>query len=195
MVIGNSINGRIIHFQVFYYLCEFLTGRLTAGFVPDTGNTKLDIIPVDYVARGIYLASNDTSTAGQIMHLCSGPTNSIELARLSKFVRDYWTSLGGRLPRLKTLKPSTFRRMVGLASPVTPRRLRRSLRTLPFFLDYLDEDQSFDNTGTQAFLSSRGLLLPRVEDYLEHVLDYYRTRQDVPESPPASKERHAAVLT
>ena len=195
MVIGNSINGRIIHFQVFYYLCEFLTGRLTAGFVPDAGNTKLDIIPVDYVGRGIYLASNDTSTAGKILHLCSGPTHSIELERLSKFVRDYWISKCRRLPRLKRLKPGTFRRLVDVASPVSPRRLRRSLRTLPFFLDYLDQDQSFDNTRTQTYLSSRGLLLPRIEDYLDHVLDYYRTRQNTAESPSVRSKRHAAVLT
>ncbi len=47
MVVGRSDTGRIIRFQVFYYLCDFLSGAKTWGFVPDTGEATLDIIPVD----------------------------------------------------------------------------------------------------------------------------------------------------
>ena len=42
MVVGDSQTGKVIHFQVFYHLCEFLSGRRTLGIVPDTGDAALD---------------------------------------------------------------------------------------------------------------------------------------------------------
>ncbi len=41
MVVGDSGSGRIIHFQVFYHLCEFLSGRRTCGLSPDFGGALL----------------------------------------------------------------------------------------------------------------------------------------------------------
>ena len=49
MVVGDSRDGTIIQFQVFYYLCEFLSGRRTVGVVPETHDIRLDVVPVDYV--------------------------------------------------------------------------------------------------------------------------------------------------
>ena len=55
-VVGDTINGRIIHFQVFYHLCEFLSGRRTLGLAPGFGGARLDIVPADYVAQVIALS-------------------------------------------------------------------------------------------------------------------------------------------
>lgn len=38
MVVGDSRDGRTLHFQVFYHLIEFLSGRATGGWVPDFRN-------------------------------------------------------------------------------------------------------------------------------------------------------------
>ena len=73
MVIGDSRDGRVIHFQIFYFICEFLSGRRTLGLYPDFGDVRLDIIPADRVAGAIVAASGDNSTTGRIFHLCSGP--------------------------------------------------------------------------------------------------------------------------
>src|SRR5262249_47879396 len=42
MVVGDSRDGRIIQFQVFYHLCEFLSGRRTAGVIPGARDIRLD---------------------------------------------------------------------------------------------------------------------------------------------------------
>ena len=40
MVVGDSVTGRIISFQVFYHLCEFLTGSRSRGLFPPFGGTS-----------------------------------------------------------------------------------------------------------------------------------------------------------
>ncbi|MBK8576177.1 MAG: SDR family oxidoreductase, partial [Elusimicrobia bacterium] len=42
MVVGDSRDGRTLHFQVFYHLMEFLSGRVTAGWVPRLPSFRLD---------------------------------------------------------------------------------------------------------------------------------------------------------
>ena len=43
MVVGHAETGKVIHFQVFYHLCEFLSGRHTRGLIPaDRKSTRLN---------------------------------------------------------------------------------------------------------------------------------------------------------
>ncbi len=58
MVVGDSKTGKIIHFQVFYYLCEFIAGRRTLGILPYFGDAVVDTVPVDYVAQVIKWSSD-----------------------------------------------------------------------------------------------------------------------------------------
>jgi hypothetical protein len=57
------------------------------------------------------------------------------------------------------------------------------LSTLPIYLDYLADRQGFDNAAYAAWLASRGMNLPRPEDYLPAVLDYYLSKRH----PPAAR--------
>ena len=64
--------------------------------------------------------------------------------------------------------------------PLSPRKVRRALETLPIFLDYLAENETFLNRETTALLSAAGIELPCAEEYLDRVLDYYLAhREDV----------------
>ena len=173
MVIGDSRTGRIARFQVFYHLAEFLTGRRTRGVSPSLGRTKLDLVPVDYVARAVVWSSQQASTAGRILHLCAGPAGAIPLIKLRASVRGRFAAAGIRLPPTITVPAPLLRSALPVLSLVVPRQARRALETLPVFLDYLAEDQSFQNTDTSALLDAVGIRLPPVADYLDRVLDYY----------------------
>jgi thioester reductase-like protein len=173
MVVGDSQTGRVIHFQVFYYLCHFLAGKRTRGLVPEPGNVKLDLIPIDYVAAAIHQASNRSDAAGRVFHLCSGPTHSPTLATLMVRLRALLQARGERLPRLKFLPPRWLGRLFNLGSCFASARMRRALQALPFFLAYLDDEQEFDNAQSRAFFAAGGLELSPVEQYLGRVLDYY----------------------
>src|SRR5688572_710888 len=106
MVVGDSRDGRIIQFQVFYYLCEFLSGRQTAGFVPHAGSTRLDIIPVDYVARAIQASSLREDANGRIFHLCAGPADAPMVTTLTEQVREFFVRRDRPVPGLRRLRPS-----------------------------------------------------------------------------------------
>jgi len=176
MVVGERGSGRVIHFQVFYHLCEFLSGARTFGVMPRLGDTRLDTVPVDWVADVICWASGNQDTAGRILHLCSGPAGAIPLTDLQARVRERWAAAGRRLPRLRQVDRSLLERMVPLIGAVSGARARRALRGLPPVLAYLAEDQAFGNAESARTFAAAGLPLPSIGDYLDPVLDHYLRR-------------------
>lgn len=173
MVVGATGSGRVVHFQVFYHLCEFLSGARTFGIMPDLGQTRLDTIPVDWVADVIRWSSNHPETAGRIFHLCSGPDRAISLPRLQERVRMAWRSRGRKLPALRRLDRRLLERLVPLIGLFTGEKTRRALRGLSPVLAYLAEDQGFSNNETARMFAAAGLPVPLVESYLDPVLGYY----------------------
>jgi thioester reductase-like protein len=183
MVVGESGTGRVIHFQIFYHLCEFLSGMRTFGVMPQLGHTRLDTVPVDWVADAIRWASDREDTAGRIFHLCSGPQGAIALPRLQERVRQAWRESGRKLPRLLVVNRRLLERLVPLIGALAGARTRRALRGLPPVLAYLAEDQGFDNTESLATFTTAGLPLPAVESYLGPVLAYYLAHQAARRAP------------
>lgn len=173
MVVGETGSGRVIHFQIFYHLCEFLSGTRTYGIMPTLGSTRLDIVPVDWVAAAIDWSSRNPQTAGAIFHLCSGPEASIPLGELQRWVRRAWQHHGLRVPRLHTIDHRLLERLVPFIGAVAGAKARRALRALPPVLAYLAESQAFDNERSQTALADAGLPLPSIGSYLDAVLGFY----------------------
>ena len=173
MVVGDSRTGRARHFQVFYYLVEFLSGRRTRGVFPRLGAARLDTVPVDVVAEAIVRSSRSAATGGRILHLCAGPRDAIALERLQGLVAERLRLRGERVPRARFVPVATFRALARALGLVSSRRMRAALATLPVFLDYLATGQAFDDTQTRRWLREEGIVLAPPEDYLPRVLDYY----------------------
>jgi thioester reductase-like protein len=173
MVVGDSSNGRIIHFQVFYHLCEFLSGRRTFGLAPNFGVARLDIVPADYVGGVIAWSSRTANSCGRIIHTCSGPALALPLNPLRERVRHAFSHAGRRLPALINLPTGLFSAILSAASLLMPPDARRAVRTLPVFLEYLATEQTFANHRSQELLSVAGLTVPAAEQYLDQVLGYY----------------------
>lgn len=173
MVVGHSKDGAIIQFQVFYYLCEFLSGRRTHGVIPKMEGIQLDIVPVDYVASALVRSGDQTDASGRIFHLCSGPAQAPFLTDLAAEVRRFFAAHDRPVPPVRVIAPSLVRTLLPIMTRLAPARLKRSLESLPHFLAYLDMPQTFGNTETQDYFSAIGLHLPPVRSYLETVLGYY----------------------
>lgn len=182
MVIGDSRDGCIIHFQIFYFICEFLSGRKTIGLYPDFGDVRLDVIPVDWVAEAIVAASRDPQTAGRIFHLCSGPEQAPRLEELKAVVRTAFKAHGMRVPPGIRLARGGFAALARMAARLAPAAQRKALATLPIYLDYLADRQGFDNAAYVGWLATRGLRLPQATDYLPGVLGYYMDKRYPPET-------------
>lgn len=180
MVVGDSKTGKVIHFQIFYYLCEFISGRRTFGILPHLGDAILDIVPVDYVAQVIKWSSEqETNTVGKIFHLCSGPGSSIRVSELQKVVRILMKNYAIKLPSVFMVPSSLFKFFLKVTIPLVNETLRRPMKALPIFVSYLADRQVFNNTNTRCFLDEH--LGPRfipANDYLQNVLNKYLITQE-----------------
>jgi thioester reductase-like protein len=174
MVVGNSQTGRIRRFQVFYHLCDFLSGNKTIGLILDTGNAVLDIVPVDYVARALYIASGQSDSIGKVFHLCSGPENAVRLTDLADRLQATTVASGCRHRRTRRLSSRSFRLLLWCATRLSVGKTRRELRTLPYFLSYLDESQSFNTTVATHYFAEHHCTLCRPTTYLDRVVTFYR---------------------
>lgn len=178
MVVGNASSGQIVHFQIFYYICEFLSGRRTFGLYPEFGDVRLDIVPADTVADAIVAASHDATTAGRIFHLASGPALAPPLAELKSIVRAAFAARGVPTHRDITVPRGLYGKLVRAAAAVAPPSQRKALATLPIFLEHLF-DQTFDNASFRSWMASRNRSLPVFTDYIDEVLGYYLDRRPV----------------
>jgi thioester reductase-like protein len=176
MVVGDSRSGKIIHFQIFYYLCEFLSGRQTLGLMPNLRNTRLDTIPVDYVASAIRWSSNQPECAGRIFHLCSGPDQAMELNWLIRAVREILSTHGERLPHLYRVPLWMFQGALPLLKRQAGDKTRKALNNLSLFLDYANDRQQFANERTTLLLSAAGIVVPEPGSYLANLLTAYLAR-------------------
>ena len=153
MVVGDLRTGKVIHFQVFYYLAEFFSGLKTWGVVPRTAGIRLDIIPSDYVARGLHLSSSRQAPLALLppllrQKLPSGHRTDPEPAELLPVAG------AASAPRLQVAGCASC-----TPSPGHPRRSTRSAAQPvgpSFLLDYLDRDpQDFDNARTCNFYAGQ----------------------------------------
>lgn len=174
MVVGDARSGAVIHFQIFYFICEFLSGMRTFGLFPRLGEATLDIVPNDYVAAAIVAASCNADTAGQIFHLCSGPARAVRLVDLRRRVRAVFRAGGlmGWRPQIDFSRDN-FMRVMRAVAQLLPERERRAVNTLPIYLDYLSGIQLFGNADSTMRLSRLGVSAPDNDVVLSRVLEWY----------------------
>jgi len=97
----------------------------------------------------------------------------LPLAPLREHVRQSFSASGRSLPPIITLPPSAFRAILSGVGLFMPKDIRRAIKTLPVFFDYLATEQSFANGNTSALLSTAGLTIPPPNSYLDNVFCYY----------------------
>ncbi|HEY3196412.1 MAG TPA: SDR family oxidoreductase [Nitrospirales bacterium] len=173
MVIGHSCTGRIINFQIFYHLAEFLSGTRSYGLFPNPGKTTLDIVPVDYVAEVVVWSSRQPGTIGSVLHLCAGPERALPLLNLRDRIGRKFRAAGFAVPPPVIIPAGIFRAAVPILRVIMPANIRRALNALPIFLEYLAEDQSFGNQASSELLNRAGICYPATTDYVDRALDYY----------------------
>lgn len=172
MVVGHSQTGHTRQFQVFYHLCEFLSGRRSFGLVVDPGQTTLDLVPVDWVAATILRSSASSEAAGQTLHLCAGPEKAVSILELTQRVRDRFGHEGVDLPRLRVVSPRWFR-LALWAGRAGGRKIRRRSAALRHFFAYLNAEQAF---AASRVAELGWPVAPHPDEFLPTVWDAYLNR-------------------
>lgn len=178
MVVGDSRDGRTLHFQVFYHLIEFLSGRSTAGWVPRLPKFCLDVVPNDYVARAVAASVKNPLWAGQVLHLSAGRDGSMALDQFVSVLPMLLSqaNLPTRPPHRFPWRLFPF--LVSLASLAGPSQHRKAFHHLPRFLSYLKEETFFDNQNALRLLKSEEISLPDIKNILAPIIAYYVSHKD-----------------
>lgn len=178
MVVGDSTTGEVIQHQVFYYLCDFLSGRKTLGILPDFGTQMLDIIPVDYVVQCIVASLFSEEAIGRVFHLCNGPSDDLQIVEIQSSIRLSYSDFGKTCPKTLSLPASVFSRIAWIFAKIGPNSIRRAAGTVPFFLAYLGKRQIFEQRSTRQWFTPLGINLPKPHEYLVPVIEHYLRRNE-----------------
>jgi len=167
IIVGDSATGRTSSFKVLYWPLKIYARGLWR-IAPARARTPLDVVPSDYVARGLLHIRRDPSSAGGVYHLAAGPERSATLHEV--------TDLAARFFHVKPpifVNPELFIRFV---RPLIDRfafgRLRHILLTGRVYTPYLSLDLQFDTSNARAALRGTNIAVPRVEEYFAALFRY-----------------------
>lgn len=166
MVVGDSRSGRSIAPQIFSYICEFLTGARLHGLFPSLERARLDVVPVDWVAKLLLASSRTQGWTGRVLHACSAEA-SVPLGELRDRVARVARAHGRRVLMRATLPLAVLRAAQAFGSRLGA---RKASALLDILLAYLEDDQRFANEQTLQLAARQGLVLPLPAQYLDTVL-------------------------
>lgn len=165
IVVGDSRTGRTGAWKVLYWPLKVIA-RGWLPIIPYDPDSRLDIVPVDFVADAVMALSRDPAAIGGTFHLAAGPKRDTTTGEL--FARVF-----RRLHRRPPLRvpPKLFRKVVRPALLLSPSEsIKRTLRAGLVYRPYLELRLSFDTTQADARLEPAGVHCPAVTEYIDTVV-------------------------
>lgn len=167
IIVGERPTGWTAAFNVLYTpLRAFARGALPA--LPGRSSSPVDVVPVDYVADGIFELSNQpVAKDGETFHLVAGP----QATTVGRLVELSARHFGRRRPLL--IAPAVYRRVL---HPLLVRRgeerRRRALRRTEVFFPYLSMRVRYDDRRARERLEPAGVRVTPVERYYSRLIDF-----------------------
>jgi long-chain acyl-CoA synthetase len=138
-------------------LGAYASGALTS--LPGRPDTKLDLVPVEFVADAVFAISQREDAIGGCYHLAAGPGLSPTLAQ----VRDLAAVHFGRQPlAIVASKPQKDADEQTAAVDPASRKLRDEIA---LYEPYLNSRLLFDTTLASRMLQDTGIAVPKLADY------------------------------
>ena len=163
IVICDSRTGRATSHNGFYRALS-MYWRDALEVLPGDPETRLDLVPVDYVAEAAYAIATAGDSAGQCYHLAAGAEVSASLAE----IRDLLSFHFGK-KKLRIIPPEEFKSFVAAKKPAMSEEERGVVDEVLLYLPYLSGRLDFDTSNARK---ATGLTPPRVETYVKVMADY-----------------------
>lgn len=164
-VVGHSRTGAIEKIDGPYYALRMIA-RNMHRVIPDTGETRFQFVPVDFVADAAYHLFEDPESVGKVFHLVDPAPMTY-----TEFIEAACRLMGKSKPML-----------------VLPAALMRPMGRLPMFERLTGVppeafEQSFysvdyDTTNATPALAKHGVSCPPVSSYLETMIGYFIAHAD-----------------
>ena len=166
IIVGEAESGWTASFNVLYPpLRGFEAGAYPA--LPAQASTPVDVVPVDYVADGIFELTERSGKRGEVHHLVAGrraATVGLLVDRAARYFRK---------PPPRLLPPLVYRLFLHPLLLVASRgRRRRALRRTEALFPYFRMRVRFDDRRARSRLEPLGIRVPRPESYFDRLLDF-----------------------
>ncbi len=169
MIVGDSKTGRVMNFNTIYYvLKQMLLGKMQV--FPICPDTKLNLVPVDYVADAVEKVCFSDEAEGKTFHLTCPPEAAPGAGELAEYVRRWAKkNLSLNLPKavfvpVPALKKAGLRHNQNQAGGKSG-YWNNLLTLLPYFF----AEQVFDRTNTDQVCGPYPL---NWKKYLNPLLDF-----------------------
>jgi long-chain acyl-CoA synthetase len=153
MVIGDSKTGEITTFNTVYTLLRlYLVGKLR--FIPMNDSTKINVVPVDYVADVITELTFNDSAIGLTFHVTPKPEDLPTAKELADSVQK-WTSenLKIKLPKIRfiSIPKGLEKPIIGTWGKLT--RNSKYTKLMDQFSGYFQANQTFERKNLEKLTS------------------------------------------
>jgi len=168
IVVGNSSTGATRGFNVVYWPLKLFADGLFR-YTPSPADLPVDLVPVDFVARGTVEAVLGAGEPGRTYALAAGhrATEARVIGEVAAEVFGVPAPWMVSTPLDRLVWPVLTR--LGTLSPWA-----RYARPFRHYLPYFLRGSRFDTRHADALLGPRGIEPPRVDDFLRTVLEFAR---------------------
>jgi len=185
MVVGHSETGEIDKIDGPYYFFKLIQKMRDTlpPWMPTLGieGGRINMVPVDYVARAINHISHKPRLNGRCFHLTD--PNAMRIGEVLNLFAEV-----GHAPkmtmrvdaRLFGLIPNAIKTGLSMLTPVRriTSQILKDLGIPRDILGMIHYPTKFDSTETQRALKGSGIELPRLEDYAWRLWDYWERNLD-----------------
>ena len=186
MVVGDSKNGAIKTFNTIYFpLRLYLTGKMR--FIPADCSFRINMVPVDYVAKAITQLTFDPKADGLTFHVVSPHESLPQLGEMLDFVK-VWAknNLGVKLPNpfYISMSASSIRALIKIQR-FFKRKDNRVSNALVSLAPYFSGNLRFDRSNIDKLLGPYNFnwqeIMPKLLDYATYNSFFHRTDRTVHE--------------
>jgi len=167
-VVGESRTGRTSSFLTIYLPIK-MYARGIWRTLPGNPESKIDLVPVDFVRDAILGIRRSPDNVGRCFHIAAGPDGEATLGELASIVERFFPNR----KRIRFADPLRWQRyalpfleLFGFGRFAEVANAARAL------LPYGIANPSFDNANTRMALAGSGIVLPHVTAYIERLLAY-----------------------
>ncbi|MCC8050905.1 MAG: AMP-binding protein [Clostridiales bacterium] len=173
-IVGDSRTGRVKNFNTLYYPLKLYLKQQMRVF-PIKKSMRVNMVPVDYVARSIVHITYAKDAAGKTFHLTAPSPAQPTVAELIGAVRD-WAEKNLSIKLRKPLfLPVPFLNKIGASHNLSEDKLSEKsiLTNMLSLAPYFTENKTYDTTNTERFM---GTYQPDWREYLPNLLAYATSR-------------------
>jgi long-chain acyl-CoA synthetase len=169
IIIGDSRTGATSSFNVIYIPLR-LVQRGMLSFVPGTPETKMDLVPIDWVDDVMVHVMAQDGANGKVCHVTAGPGRAAPLGEVVLSATAYFDK-HSPLPAPRTME-FVSRGEFERRRKLTHGREEALLGQLDTLLPYVSIDRLFDSRNTDLLLEGSGIVFPLFNTYAEKIFAY-----------------------